>query len=362
MIESYKRGIGKMNQKQLSGVEVQQAKLEKLGDKLIAMKEKIEWESFREIIEKAIGKPNYAKGGRPAWDVILMFKIVMLQQWYNLSDGNMEYQINDRLSFQRFLGLECGEKVPDKNTIWDFKEALADTGTDRLLFDLFNRYLEEKGIITHKGSIVDATFVTKDKRHTSKKDDKSIKEGDCPHDLHKKCGERLEKGEIKDEEHVFNQMDFDARWVKKGSESYFGHKNHIKCDLESKFIIGFTVTDASVHDSQVLIDLISSDDKSVDLDSGYTGKKLEEEIKKKFPDLELNVCGRAYRNKALTEAEKAINKIISRRRCRIEHIFGYMTRFMGGLILRCHGIKRVYRDICNKNLAYNLKRFVCIAG
>ena len=97
--------------------------------------------------------------------------------------------------------------MPDGNTIWDFKQALCDTGIERELFDLFNRSLYERVIITRKGSIIDASFVTVDKRHTSKKDDKSLKEGDCPHELHSKCAERLEKCEIKDEEHVFNQMD-----------------------------------------------------------------------------------------------------------------------------------------------------------
>jgi IS5 family transposase len=204
--------------------------------------------------------------------------------------------------------------------------------------------------------------VTVDKRHTTKKDDKSLKEGDCPHDLHAKCAERLEKGEIKDDENVFNQMDFDARWVKKGNESFFGYKDHVKCDKESKIITDFTVTDASVHDSQELINLVGKEDSTVDLDSGYTGEELEKEVLREFPNVELNICARAYRNRPLTDEEKAVNKIISRRRCRIEHIFGYMTRFMGGMILRCHGIKRAYRDICNKNLAYNLKRFVCITG
>jgi len=351
-----------MVQTLLFGVETQLAKLAKMGDQLIAMKEKIDWEMFRQKIEKAIRKSDYSKGGRPPWDVIMMFKIIMLQQWYNLADGNLEYQINDRLSFQRFLNIECGSKVPDKNAIWDFKQALADTGIDRELFDLFNEMLEGKGIITHKGSIVDASFVTVDKRHTTKKDDQSLKEGDCPHDLHEKCARRLEAGEIKDEENVFNQLDFDARWTKKNNESFFGYKDHVKCDKDSKIITDFTVTDASVHDSQELIELINRDDKSVDLDSGYVGKDIADEVKEKCPDIELNICSRAYRNRPLTDEEKAINKIISRRRCRIEHIFGYMTRFMGGMTLRCHGIRRAYRDICNKNLAYNLKRFVCIAA
>jgi len=286
----------------------------------------------------------------------------MLQQWYNLSDANTEYQINDRLSFQRFLGLECGDRVPDRNTIWDFKQALADTQVDRELFDLFNTTLEEKGIITHNGSIVDATFVTVDKRHTTKRDDKALKEGDTPHDLFDKCAERLGRGEIKDEENVFRQTDLDARWAKKGDESFFGYKDHVKCDKDSKIVIDFSVTDASVHDSQELIDLVAKDDKTIDLDAGYVGEDLRQAVLKKCPHIALNVCARAYRNRPLSEDEKAVNRVISRRRCRIEHIFGYMTRFMGGLILRCHGINRAYRDICNKNLAYNLKRFVCIAG
>ena len=350
-----------MKQLQFFGVDTQLKKLTKMGDQLIGMKEQIDWEMFRSPIEKAIRKPDYSKGGRPAWDVVLMYKIVMLQQWYNLADENTEYQINDRLSFQRFLDIECGEKVPDGNTIWDFKQALAETGIDRELFDMFNKYLEARGIITRKGSIIDASFVTVDKRHTTKKDDKSLKDGDCPHDLHIKCAERLENGKIKDDEHVFNQIDFDARWVKKGNESFFGYKDHVKCDRESKIITDFTVTDASVHDSQELIELVTKEDDTVDLDSGYVGEDLKKAVLEKCPDVELNICARAYRNRHLSEEEKAINKIISHRRCRIEHIFGYMTRFMGGMTLRCHGIKRAYRDICNKNLAYNLKRFVCIA-
>jgi IS5 family transposase len=351
-----------VDQMLLFGVETQLEKLAKMNDPLLSMKEKVNWEMFREKIEKTVRKPDYNKGGRPAMDAVLMFKIVMLQQWYNLADGNTEYQINDRLSFQRFLDIECGEKVPDCNTIWDFKQALADTQVDRELFDLFNRMLEEKGVIAHNGSIIDATFVTVDKRHTTKKDDESLKEGDAPHDLFDSCTERVEKGEIKDDENVIRQMDMDARWTKKGDERFFGYKDHVKCDNESKIITDFTVTDASVHDSQELINLVNKDDKTVDMDSGYAGEALRQTVLAKFPEVGLNVCARAYRNRPLTEEEKAINKVISHRRCRIEHIFGYMTRFMGGLTLKCHGISRAYRDISNKNLAYNLKRFVCIMG
>jgi len=188
-----------------------------------------------------------------------------------------------------------------------------------------------------------------------------LKEGDTPDDLFIKCEERLEKGEIKNVDNVFRQMDLDARWTKKGNDRFFGYKDHVKCDKDSKIITDFSVTDASVHDSQELIELVSKDDHIVDLDSGYSGEALRRAILEKCPDIEWNVCARAYRNRPLTDEEKAINKVISQRRCRIEHLFGYMTRFMGGLILRCHGIIRAYRDICNKNLTYNLRRYVCIA-
>jgi len=103
-----------------------------------------------------------------------MFKITMLQQWYGLSNMAVEYHINDSLSYMRFLGLKIGDKVPDGNTIWDFKEAMKENEVDRKLFDLFNEKLEAQGVITYKGSIVDASFVTVPKRHTTKKDDESF--------------------------------------------------------------------------------------------------------------------------------------------------------------------------------------------
>ena len=350
-----------MRQLRIFGAESQLDRLSKLGDPLMKINEMIDWEMFRQTIEEAIRK-DMSKGGRPPYDAVLMYKTTMLQQWYGLSDMGVEYQINDRLSFMRFLGLEVGAKVPDGNTVWDFKEALKENGVDRKLFDLFNAMLEEKRIITHKGSIIDATFVTVPKRHTTKEDDERLKDGEELEDLPNKSEERLEKGEIKDEANVWEQIDLDARWTKKGGESYFGFKDHVKCDADSKIITDFSVTDASVHDSQEFVDLVDKTDKEVSVDSGYAGEKFIDEIKKKCPDVKVRVCARAYRNKPLTDEDIENNKNISRTRSRIEHIFGYMTRFMAGITSRVHGIDRVERDVTAKNLAYNIKRYVCIAG
>jgi IS5 family transposase len=349
-----------MRQLRLFGTETQLERLTKLGDPLLKLNAVIDWEMFREPIETAIRK-DMSKGGRPPYDVILMYKITMLQQWYGLADMGVEYQINDRLSFMRFLGLEAGDKVPDGNTIWDFREALKEHETDRKLFGLFNLMLEEKGIITRRGSIIDATFVTVPVRHTTKKDNEHLKAGEPLEDLPEKCAQRLAKGEIKKPNNVTRQMDMGARRTKKNDESKFGYKNHIKGDRDSKVIPDFSITDASVHDSQEFVGLIDEKDDDVQADAAYVGE-YKDEILKKFPGIKVHICARAYRNKPLTDDEKANNRIISRTRARVEHIFGYMTRFTGGITSRVHGIERVRRDVTAKNLAYNLKRYVYLAG
>lgn len=355
------REVFDMKQMRLNGIEEQLERLTKLGDPLEKINKEINWEMFRKPIEKGIRK-DMQKGGRPAFDVILMFKIVMLQQWYGLSDMGIEYQINDRASFCRFLGLEFGEKVPDGNTVWDFKEALKKSGVDRKLFDLFGEMLEEKEIITHKGSIIDATFVTVPKRRTTGKDNEHLKKGEELEDLPVKLSEREKNGEITAVRNVEAQMDMDARWTKKANESFFGYKDHVKCDSDSKIIIDFSVTDASVHDSQEFVRLVDDKDKDIKLDSGYAGETFQKILLEKFPNLKIHVCAKAYRNTPLSGADKEKNRIIAHTRARIEHIFGYMTRFMAGITSRVHGIERVKRDVCAKNLAYNIKRYICIVG
>ena len=348
-------------QMHLFGTETQLERLSKLGDPLLKINELIDWEMFRSHIENAIRK-DMSKGGRPPYDAILMFKITMLQQWYGLSDMAIEYQVNDRVSFCRFLGLEFGDTVPDGNTIWDFKEALKEKEVDRKLFQLFNEMLEKQGIITHKGSIIDATFVTVPKRHTTKKDDEHLKAGESLEDLPAQCIQRQVNGEIKAFSNVIAQIDTDARWAKKGDDTYFGFKNHAKCDSQSKIIVDFRVTDASVHDSRKFVELIGPKDNDVSVDCAYSSDELRKEILAKYPNIKLHVCARASRNTPLTDDDKAQNRVIARTRARIEHIFGYMSRFMNGITSRVHGTERVTRDVAAKNLAYNLKRYVYIVG
>ncbi|WP_253730172.1 transposase [Treponema sp. OMZ 790] len=114
-----------MKQKGLFDEEDRLRVLSKLGDSLEKLNEKINWEIFRPLLKKALTKEPKGLGGRPAYDYVMMFKIIILQKLYNISDDQTEYQINDRLSFMRFLGLELKDKVPDAKTIWLFKEKLS---------------------------------------------------------------------------------------------------------------------------------------------------------------------------------------------------------------------------------------------
>ena len=329
-------------------------RLSKMGDPLEKVSAHIDFEAFRAKIEDAVRNKDKdpRKGGRPPFDAILMWKVTLLQEWYGISNDSVEYMINDRLSFQRFLGLALNDKVPDANTLWDFKEALADNGTDKALFEEFVKKLDEIGVVTRKGSIVDATFVDAPRQRNSREENKTIKEGGIP-----------EGWDNPDKANKRRQKDTDARWTKKNNETHFGYKDHVKVDADSKIIVTYEVTDASVHDSKAIVALCDERDEVISADSAYTGEELEREIKDKCGDgVVLKICEKGYRNKPLTDEQKKSNREKSRVRSRVEHVFGHMTMSMGGIFIRSIGMKRAKAGIARRNLAYNIKRYVYLAG
>ena len=138
------------------------------------------WEIFRDELTRVCQKEDYEKGGRPPIDVIVKFKASVLKRIYNLSYDQTEYQINDRLSFMRFLGLGLNDKVLDAKTIWDFENTLANAEMGEILFKMFDEVLESEGLITHKGTIVDATFVDAPRQRNSRDENAKIKNGEIP--------------------------------------------------------------------------------------------------------------------------------------------------------------------------------------
>lgn len=327
--------------------EFRMKKLSKIGDPLIKLEKSIPWEKlFKKILNKALKRIAKGPGGRPPYDYILMFKILILQRFYNISDDQMEYQLNDRLSFQRFLGLIITDDVPDATTIWKFREILTETGAIKKLFDQFNKYLEESGTIVNEGNIVDASFVDVPRQRNSREENKSIKKGNIPDDW--------EKEENKNK---LARKDTDARWTKKRDETHYGYKNHTKAGSKNKLIKKYSVTDASVHDSQELENLLDNADRGKKLyaDSAYKSKAIDNLLEKQ--GIKNKIHEKGYRNHPLSEKQKKQNKKKSSIRVRVEHIFGFIENSMGGSFIRSIGKMRAEGIIGLMNLTYNMFRF-----
>jgi len=303
----------------------------------------INWEIFREPIEEALYVEPKAPGGRPPFDKLMMFKIVILQRYYNLSDEQTEFQIKDRLSFMEFLGLQIGDTIPDEKTIWHFKEQLKKKKLSKKLFELFTAQLVNGGVVAREGSIVDASFVNVPKQRNTKEENQIIKEGDIP--------QNFENNPAK-----LAQKDTEARWMTKNSERHFGYKNHVNADAKTKLITKFTTSSASLHDSQKIEELINRDDKRLYADSAYRSDKIESYLWLK--NCKSFVHEKAYRSKPLTYAQERDNSIKSKIRVRVEHVFGYMTNSMNkGLDLKAIGKERIDSTIGLLNLTYNLFRY-----
>jgi IS5 family transposase len=320
-------------------------KLSSLGNPLEVISKVIDFEMFRPTLENSMlnhNKKNNA-GAKP-FDVVLMFKILILQRYYGLGDTQTEYQILDRISFKNFLCIATGDKVPDEKTVWLFRENVTKTGLVEELFTEFKTYLETQGLIFNEGQLVDASFTIAPRQRNTREENEKIKNGE---------GDEL----WNNHPHKKRHKDIDARWTKKNDETFYGYKNHAKVDTKSKFINTYVVTDASVHDSQALDALLDKKDEGQALhaDSAYTGEEQENTIEKH--KMKNKVHEKGYRNNPLTDEQKISNKEKSKTRARVEHVFGFMEQSMNGLFIRSVGIIRATGIIGLINLTYNLFRY-----
>lgn len=325
-------------------------RLSRLGDKLEWLEAAIDWTIFLPLLKKAKpDKSRTAMGGRPPLSNLMMFKVLLLQDLYNVSNDQAEYQINDRLSWKRFLGLSMSDKAPDATTIWEFQEMLTNSGVYNALFTLFNAKMESLGVITHKGSIMDASFVDVPRQRNTRDENKVIKEGGTP-----------EAWELPENADMLSQKDLDAEWAKKNDEVHYGYKDHVLVDADSKLITDWRVSGAALHDSQMLTALVGSRIRELWADSAYMSEEIRAWFAESYPEIKLHISEKGYRNAPLTDEQKLNNREKSRTRARIEHVFGHMTNAMGGMFIRCVGIVRAESAIAMKNLAYNLSRYATL--
>jgi IS5 family transposase len=278
----------------------------------------------------------------------MLFKVLILQRMYNLSDDNTEYQILDRHSFCKFLGIDSYVQVPDAKTIWHYREQLKKHEIIHEIFSLFTEKLQNASLMLKDGAIIDASIVQVPRQRNTREENKQVREGDIPE-------------EWKNNPNKLEQKDLDADWVKKNGKTFFGYKNHIKIDNGSKLITFYAITAASVNDSRMLEDLLDENESGQPLyaDSAYSGKNCARTIKA----VGMKNCTheKGYRYKALTQKQKEQNTVKSKTRARVEHVFGYQwVNLNAAQLIRYIGLDRCAMAIALRNIIYNFFRAIFI--
>jgi len=336
------------------------AALSAKGDDLERVKGLVDFEMFRPDLEAAVRRGDRSKGGRPPFDQVLMFKILILQAMHALSDERCEYLIKDRLSFMRFLGLGLSDAVPDANTIWTFREALKRAGAVEALFQRFDQALRAEGFLAMGGQIVDATIVAAPKQRNTLEEKEALRAG------------RIPKG-WKDKPAKLRQKDRDARWTVKYTKAKpredgslpavdlavpaFGYKNHVSIDRGFGFIRKWTASDAAAHDGARLEAVLDPSNTASEVwaDTAYRSAKNEEMLARR------GFVSRLHRKKPkgkpMPERTRRANAKKSRVRSAVEHVFAHQKGLMA-LTMRTIGLARAKVKIGLANLAYNMRRYV----
>jgi transposase len=210
----------------------EQQRVSKLQGKKPVLKrlsESIPWESFRPLLDQGYVHERKSNAGRKRIDPLILFKMLVLQQLFNISDEELEFQVNDRRSFEEFVGLGVMNSIPDATTVAFFRERLRKAGVIEELFEMFETYLRSQGLQARGGQIIDATLVPVPKQRNTLEENKEIKAGRLPEGW----DENLDR---------LRQKDLDARWTKKNDINYYGYKNSICIDVEHGFIRRYAVT------------------------------------------------------------------------------------------------------------------------
>ena len=329
--------------------------IDKHGDPLKELDKRIKWSVLQEVLREWERKrPTKERGGRPNYDALMMLKVLILQKYYNMSDKQAEVMIRDRLTFIRFLGLGLGDKTPDEKTIWQYRDMWTKEGILEKLFEAFNKYLEEEGVVAREGSIVDASFIDRPCQKMSTEEYKQIEQGEVP--------ER-----IKENESRLRQTDMDARMAKKGAKSCNGYKTHIKVDAQSKCVVKIETTPANVSDIEMIVPLMDGKDKVIYADKGYVGKLKRKQIKHKVKregkrKIKIQILERATKGHPLSEAAQERNRKRSKVRALVEHVFATIKHDWGYRIVRSVGLVRARGHMVLAALAYNIKRVSLLFG
>jgi len=266
---------------------------------LATMDEVIPWQRLLKPLRR-----KYPKGerGRPPTPLQALLRIYFLQQWFGLSDPGVEDSLYDTLCLRQFAGLSL-DNIPDETTICKFRHFLETHNLSAVLFDQVNVYLQEQGLLVHEGSIVDATIISA-------------------------------SGSTKNQK---QQRDPDMRQTRKGNQWYFGMKAHIGTDLNGR-VHSVCMTDAAVHDSQCLDDLLHGDEQIIYGDKAYSNRQRQRELEQQGKTWRVN--RKAVRGRKLNCADQSFNRKSNRVRARVEHVFGVIKHQWGYRKVRYRGLEK----------------------
>jgi IS5 family transposase len=259
----------------------------------------VNWQALVNVVS-VIDKSKTSKGGRPQLPFEWKVKMLFLQYAFNLSDEELEDQLIDRLSFQKFVGISFSQEIPDFTTLWYFKEALVTHKLMDKVFSSINHQLELSGLILKKGTIADATIIESENKPLSKE----------------------KRAKLENNPSV--QIDTEAQSTETNGRKFFGYKGHIGVDVESKIIRKRKFTPSNVHDSQMLEELISGDEKSIWADKAYAKDQLKQIARKM--NLYYGILDKKKRGKELSKKQEKRNKQKSSVRAAVEHPFAFMRK------------------------------------
>ena len=316
----------------------------------------INWEKIDQLIKRHYDKGNSAVG-RPSYSGLLLFKITLLQTWYNLSDYEVEDQVNDRISFSKFLGLSLEDNCPDHSVISRFRtEMTKRKAYDKLLKEI-NKQLVTHGILVKQGILLDASVVDTLRKPKGKTEYEVVIDREEESQEEQSEQEPQQENRSKLVKKVKSGVDKEARWVKKRGRLHYGYKQHTATNEEG-LVLALITTPANESDTKHVEDVLDKIDtenyKSLKADKGYKSENNDKVVKEK--KLKNHILHKAKKNKKLTKREIEFNKLISKTRYKVERTFGTIKKQFGGAIARYIGLDKMHTQHLMQAIAYNLYR------
>lgn len=293
---------------------------------LEAIEGAVAWDDLAAVVACVYASPE----GRPSYPPLVMVKLLLIQQWYGLSDPRLEFLLRDSLSMRRFVGLSASAGTPDHSTVSRFRSALREAGLDEALFEALNLQLEARGLMVKAGTILDATLVKAARPRKQATGAKSPREPD-------------------------------ADWTIKNGRSHFGYKAHIGVDQGSGLIRKARLTPAKTAESLVADGLITGDEAAVYADKAYEHKARR--VRLKAARIKDRIMHRSHKNQtALPLWQARRNRLIAPIRAAVERVFAVWKRWWGYDRVRYIGLERNQTQLALICIAYNIKRAAKLAA